>query len=90
MVFSKTLKFYKEKLAKIRNLDKELVKNLNFKDVKLLAHKKDYAKIEKQHNISIIVFGFEHETPDHLYISKQIFEKHVDFIEIEKFSLFLN
>ena len=47
MVFSKTLKFYKQKLAKIRNLDKELVQNFNFKDVKLLVHKKDYAKIGK-------------------------------------------
>lgn len=49
--------------------------NFNFKGVKLSVHKKEYAKIEKQNNISISVFGYEDKTPYPIYISKQFLKK---------------
>ena len=33
--------------AKIINVDREFAKQVNFQDLKLTVHKKDYAKIEK-------------------------------------------
>ena len=49
--------------------------NFKFKGVKLSVHKKEYAKIEKQNNISISVFGYEDKTPYPIYISKQFLKK---------------
>ena len=66
--------------AKVINVDKEFAKQLNFKDMKFLAHEKDYVKIEKQNNISINAFGNEDETPHPIYTSKQTFEKHADLL----------
>ena len=43
--------------TKIKNDEKEFAKQLNFKGVRFSVYKKDYAKIEKQNNISINVFG---------------------------------
>ena len=40
--------------------------------------KKDYAKTEKQSNISIGMFGYQYKTSYHIYTSKQFFERHVD------------
>ena len=44
-------------LAKVRNVDREFGKQLNFKRVKSPVNKKDYVKIWKQNNISISVLG---------------------------------
>ena len=52
---------------KIRNVDKEFVKQLNFEGIKFPVHKKGYAKIEKLNNISISVFGYEDKKPYHIY-----------------------
>ena len=61
--------------AKIINVHKEFGRQLDFKIVKFPAHKKAYVKIQKQNNTSINVFGYEDETPYHIYTSKQTFEK---------------
>ena len=60
----------------IRNVEREFTKQFSFK---FSFHKKDYAKIEKQNNISINVFGYG-KSPYHIYDSKQTFEKHDDFL----------
>ena len=65
---------------KSRNVDREFAKQLKFEDVNFPVHKKDYAKIEKQNNISINVFGYEDKIRYRIYASKQIFEKHVDLL----------
>ena len=54
-------------LAKIRNINKEFGKQLDFIGVKCPVYKKDYAKTEKQNNISANVFGFEDETLHRIY-----------------------
>ena len=66
--------------AKIRNVDRELAKQLNFKGVKFPIYKKEYAKKEKQNNIFINVFGPQDEIPYLIYTSKETFEKHVDLL----------
>ena len=66
--------------TKIRNVDKEFANQLNFKGIKFPVYTKDYAKREKQNNISINVFGYEYETPYRIYTSKQTFEKHDDVL----------
>ena len=55
-----------------------MVKQFNFKGIKFSVYKKDYAKIEKQNNISITVLDYENKTPYRIYTSKQTFEKHID------------
>ena len=44
--------------SKIRHDDRKLAKQLNLKGAKFPFHKKYYAKVEKQNNISIAVVGF--------------------------------
>ena len=52
---------------KIRNIDKVFGKKLDLRGIKFPTHKKEYAKIEKQNNISINVFGYGNEKPYHIY-----------------------
>ena len=67
-------------MEKIRNVYNEFAKQVIFKCVKDPVRKKDYAKIEKQNHIFINVFGYEDETPHHIYTSKQTFGKQVDLL----------
>ena len=60
--------------GKIKNTHKEFAIQLDFKGVQFPVHKKDYAKIEKENNISISVFGHENKTSYHVSILKQTFE----------------
>ena len=46
---------------------------MNLQNLKLSVHKKDYAKIEKQNNISIYVFDYQDKTPYCIYTSKQTY-----------------
>ena len=48
----------------------------------------DYAKIEKQDNISINPFCYEDETPYSIYTAKQTFEKHVDLLQLSNLENF--
>ena len=67
-----------KKPAKIRNINKEFAKQLNSRSIYFHVHKKEYAKIEKQNNISINVSGYTDETPYHIHALKQTFEKYVN------------
>ena len=42
--------------------------------------KKDYAKILKQYNTFITVFGYEDKTPYSIFTLKQTFEKYIDLL----------
>ena len=61
--------------AKVRNVDRKFAKQLNFKSEDFPVHENVFAKIEKQDNISISVFGYENKTQYHIYTSKKIFLK---------------
>ena len=61
MVHSQIVKFCKKPPEIIRKIDRYFAKLLNFKDMNFPVHKKDYAKIEKQNNISISVLDYAHK-----------------------------
>ena len=52
MVINQILKYVNKNVANIRCVDKEFAKQLNFKGIKFPVNEEDYAKIEKQNNIS--------------------------------------
>ena len=66
--------------SKMRNDDNNFAKQLNFKSVKFAVHKKNYAAIENQNDISINVFRYENKTRYHIYTSNRTFENHVDLL----------
>ena len=55
------LNFVKKHPEIVRKIDRDFAKLLNFKDMNFPVHKKDYAKIEKQNNISISVLDYAHK-----------------------------
>ena len=61
------------------------MKQPNFKVAKFPVPKKDYAKVEKQKNISINVFGNEDKIPYRIYTSRQTFGKHVGLLLLSNF-----
>ena len=65
---------------RIKKVDKDFAKRLNFKDIKLNSVKiRGFHKIEKKNFIAISVFGYENRKEYPIYVSKQCSEeKHVD------------
>ena len=45
--------------TKVREYDRKVGKQPNFKGVEIPVHQKDYGKIERQNDISINVFGLK-------------------------------
>ena len=76
MVLSQIIKFCKQNPVKIKKVDREFVKCLNFKSLKFPVHQKEDTKIKQQNHISISKFGYEDKT----YTSKQTLEKHDDLL----------
>ena len=66
------LNFVNKNPGKIRNIDSEFVNQPNFKGVKRLLK-------NRKKNASAVVFGYEDETPYHIYTSKQTFDNYVDY-----------
>ena len=78
----------KKNPGKIRNDGREFEKQ---ECVKFLVHKKDYAKIEKQNNISINVFGYENKTPfQHVDLLPLLNAKNLYHVLSKDFSRFMN
>lgn len=53
--------------------------------IKFPAHKRDYAKIERENNVAINVFSNEDEMSYHIYSPKQSFEKHVNLLLLSNY-----
>ena len=71
------LKEHPEGIAKI---DKKIACSLNYDEIKFPVEEKDFKKIEVQNNISINVFGYEHQLVFPIYVSNQTFESSIDFL----------
>ena len=56
---------------RIKKVDKEYIKNLNYSGIEFPVTIKQYNKIEKQNNININVFGYENKQPYPIYVSKE-------------------
>ena len=64
---------------RIKKVDREYIKNLNYSGIEFPVTIKQYNKIEKQNNININVFGYEEELQYPIYISK---EKNEDVLNL--------
>ena len=69
---------------RIKKVDKEFIKNLNYTGIEFPVIVKQYNKIEKQNSINIIVFGYENKQPFPNYISKEKFENQINLLLITK------
>ena len=67
---------------RIKKSDKNLVSELNYKDIEFPVTVKQINKIEKQNDININVFGYENKQPYPIYISKEKFENHMKLLLI--------
>ena len=64
---------------RIKKVDREYIKNLNYSGIEFPVTIKQYNKIEKQNNININVFGYENHQQYPIYVSK---EKNEDFLNL--------
>ena len=64
--------------ARIRKIDKDFARRLDFKDTKFPVKIRDIHKIEKKNCIS--VFGYEIKEKYPIYVSKNTFKRHVDLL----------
>ena len=69
-------------LEKITKADKKMVGNLDYEDIKCLASRKDFAKIEKKNNIWINVLCYENNFVYSVRISDEKFENYMDLLII--------
>ena len=65
---------------RIRQIDKELVNDLDYDRIEFPVWQKDFSKIETKDNICINVFGHENRLVFPIYISNQKFEKSMDLL----------
>ena len=64
---------------RIKKVDREYIKNLNYSGIEFPVTIKQYNKIEKQNNININVFGYEEKLQYPIYVSK---EKNEDVLNL--------
>ena len=64
---------------RIKKVDKQYVKNLNYSEIEFPVTTKQYNKIEKQNEININVFGYENKQPYPIYVSKEKYEDHMNY-----------
>ena len=67
--------------AKIRKVDKDFARGIDFKDIKFPIKVRDIHKIEKESCISISVFGYEKRKMSNLCV-KNTFKRYVDLLLI--------
>ena len=61
-------------------IDKKVVDDLDYENVKFSVSKKDYKKIEQKNNICINVFCYENGLTYPFHISKQKFKHYMDLL----------
>ena len=66
--------------ARIRKVDKDFSRALDFKDIKFPVKIRDIHKIEKRNCIAISIFGYENKEKYPIYASKSTFKRHVDLL----------
>ena len=69
---------------RIKNVDKEFAKKLDYSNVKFPVSLKDINKIEKQNQINISVFGYESKRLFPLRVSDQKYSDHLELLYIQK------
>ena len=64
--------------AIVRHVDKDFARELDFKDERILVKIRDIHKIKKKEMYRISVFGYENKDKYPIYVSINIFQRHVD------------
>ena len=59
-----------------------MISDLDYEGIKFPVSKKDYCKVERQNNISIIAFCYENELTYPVYVSDQKFHNYMDLLLI--------
>ena len=67
---------------RIKNVDKQYIKNLDYSGIEFPVTVKQYNKIEKQNEININVFGYEDKQPYPIYVSKERYENCMNLLLI--------
>lgn len=67
---------------RIKFVDQGYVKNLNYSDFEFPVTVKQYNKFEVQNKIKINVFEYENKMPYPIYVSKEIFDHHMNLLLI--------
>jgi len=65
---------------RVKKIDREYVKYLNYSNVEFPVKINDYIKIEKQNNINVNVFGYDNKQPLPIYIRKEKFNDHLNLL----------
>ena len=69
---------------RIKKVDKQYVKNLNYSEIEFPVTTKQYNKIEKQNEININVFGYENKQPYPIYVSKEKHDNEMNLLLISE------
>ena len=67
---------------RIKKVDKQYSKNLDYSGIEFPVTTKQYNKIEKQNEININVFGYENKQPYPICVSKEKHENHMNLLLI--------
>ena len=70
----------KDHSGRIKNIDRDFAKNLNYDGIEFPVQEKDFSKIEVQNNICVNVFGYENDLVFPVYISDQTFKISIDLL----------
>ena len=65
---------------KIRKVDKDFARQLDFKELKFLVKIRDIHKIERKNCISTSVFGYGNKQNYPIFVSRNTFKNHVDLL----------
>ena len=69
---------------RIKKIDKNLIKQLDYSNIEFPVTVKQINKIEKQNNIRINLFGYEEKQKFPLYISQEKYHEHMELLLINK------
>ena len=67
---------------RIKKSDKEYINKLDYSGIEFPVTVKQYNKIEKQNEININVFGYENKQPYPIFVSKEKYERQINFLLI--------
>ena len=70
----------KEHPEKIKKIDKQIVKQLNYDKIEFPVQEKDFNKIEMMNNVCINVFAYQNELVFSIYASDQNFKGSMDLL----------
>ena len=70
---------------RIKKIDKNLIKQLDYSNIEFPVTVKQINKIEKQNNIRINLFGYEEKQKFPLYISQEKYHEHMELLLIITF-----